>query len=170
MNINVSSTSASSLDTIRPNRVQSSTHNTDSEFSTQQNQEIKELKARDKEVRAHEAAHIAAGHGLVRGGASYSFQRGPDGIQYAIGGEVNIDITAVNGDPEATLQKASQIQAAALAPAQPSAQDRSVAAKAAKMAVEARAEINTQQKTEPEQKVNQFNSTAPSENTIDFTA
>ena len=43
-----------------------------------------------------------------------------------------------------TLQKAIQIQAAALAPAQPSSQDRSIAAQAAQLAVEARAEITQQ--------------------------
>jgi hypothetical protein len=50
----------------------------------------------------------------------------------------------VAGDPNATLQKAQQIQAAALAPTQPSSQDRIVAARAAKMAIEAKAEISLQ--------------------------
>ncbi len=178
MDINVSATSASPLsNTMSLSRVKDSTDSTnnhDSEVSTQQRQEIRTLKARDQEVRAHEAAHIAAGGGLVRSGASFSFQRGPDGVQYAVGGEVSIDVSAVSGDPEATLRKTSQIQAAALAPAQPSSQDRSVAARAAKMAIEARAEIIQQQKAESKQQTNNTTSfSAESSKTafaIDLTA
>ena len=106
--------------------------------------QLSELRARDQEVRAHELAHAAAAGGLSQGGPSFEYQRGPDGQQYAIGGEVQIDTSGVPGDPEATLEKAIQIQQAALAPAQPSAQDRSVAVAAAAMAAEARAELNSQ--------------------------
>ena len=49
---------------------------------------VSELKARDQVVRAHEAAHLAAGAGIVTRGASYTYQTGPDGQRYAIGGEV----------------------------------------------------------------------------------
>lgn len=52
---------------------------------------VSELKQRDAEVKAHEAAHLAAAGGIATGGASFSYQQGPDGIRYAIGGEVNID-------------------------------------------------------------------------------
>ena len=100
-----------------------------------------ELQTRDQEVRAHELAHLAAAGGIAKGGPTFDYQRGPDGKLYAVSGEVQIDTSGVPGDPEATLQKAEQIQRAALAPAQPSAQDRSVAMAAAAMAAEARAEI-----------------------------
>lgn len=103
--------------------------------------QVQQLKQRDREVRAHEAAHQAAAGGLAKGGASFSYDRGPDGRLYAVGGEVGIDTGKVAGDPEATLRKAQQVQAAALAPAQPSAQDRAVAAQAAVMAAEARSEL-----------------------------
>lgn len=103
---------------------------------------LEQLKARDREVRAHEQAHLAAAGGLVRGGMAFSFQRGPDGQLYAIGGEVNIDTAPVVGDPQATLLKAEQIRRAALAPAQPSGQDRAVAAQAAQMAAEARLDLS----------------------------
>ena len=53
---------------------------------------------------------------------------GPDGNRYAIGGEVSIDVAPVDGDPEATIAKMEIVKAAALAPAEPSAQDRKVAA------------------------------------------
>lgn len=99
---------------------------------------LQQLQARDREVRAHELAHVAAGAGLVRSGASFSYQRGPDGRFYAVGGEVSIDTSPVPGDPQATASKAEQIQRAALAPAQPSGQDRAIAAQAARMAMEAR--------------------------------
>jgi len=102
--------------------------------------QIRKLQATDTRVRAHELAHLAAAGGIARGGASFQYQRGPDGQLYAVGGEVSIDASPVPGDPDATLRKSEQIQRAALAPANPSQQDRAVAAKAAAMANEARAE------------------------------
>jgi len=110
---------------------------------------VAELKQRDVEVRAHEAAHLAAAGKHATGGASFEYKRGPDGKSYAVSGEVGIDTSPVPNDPEATLRKAQQIQTAAHAPANPSAQDRQVAAQAAVMAAEARAEIS-QQKVEGE--------------------
>tara|TARA_R110002073_G_scaffold37559_5_gene108176 strand:+ start:1059 stop:1829 length:771 start_codon:yes stop_codon:yes gene_type:complete len=101
---------------------------------------ITELKARDREVRAHEAAHAAVG-GQYAGAPTYTFQRGPNGVSYAVGGEVSISTSAISGNPEATLEKAQQIQRAATAPAEPSNQDRRVAAQAAQMAQQARADI-----------------------------
>jgi len=147
--VNVSADSSSTaLNTIISTRVRQSavadneagTKNSNA-LSESELKQIQQLKARDQVVRAHEAAHIAAGHGLVSGGAQYSYQQGPDGIQYAVGGEVQIDVSEVASNPQATLEKAQQIQAAALAPSQPSAQDRNIAAQAAQMAIEARAEI-----------------------------
>ena len=103
-------------------------------------QQVQELSARDREVRLHEMAHKAAG-GSIAGAISYTYERGPDGRMYAVGGEVSIDTSAVPGDPEATLEKAEAIIRAAMAPAEPSAQDHRVAAQARAMAAEARAEI-----------------------------
>jgi hypothetical protein len=103
-------------------------------------QVIQELQARDREVRAHEAAHAAVGGGHAAS-PTYSYRKGPDGRSYAVGGEVQIDTSKVAGDPQATLQKAETIRAAALAPAQPSSADLAIAAKAAAMATEARAEL-----------------------------
>ena len=103
-------------------------------------EEIRQLQARDREVRAHEAAHAAAG-GAHAGAPSYTFEHGPDGQSYAVGGEVSINVSPVAGDPEATLQKAKQVRAAALAPAEPSAQDMKVAQRAQAMAAKARMEV-----------------------------
>ncbi len=112
--------------------------------SSEQESQVQELRKIDREVRAHEQAHLAAAGGLSKGGANFEFTTGPDGQRYAVSGEVQIDTSGVAGDPEATAQKAQQIQQAALAPAQPSSQDRSVAVAAAAMAAEARAEIASQ--------------------------
>lgn len=106
----------------------------------QQLKELQQLKARDREVRAHEAAHQAVG-GQYSGAVSYSFQRGPDGNQYAIGGEVSIDISPIQGDPQATIEKMRIVRAAAMAPAQPSAQDRAVAAQAMQLMLQAQSEL-----------------------------
>ncbi|WP_022942236.1 putative metalloprotease CJM1_0395 family protein [Psychromonas hadalis] len=101
---------------------------------------ISALKLRDAEVSAHERAHSSVG-GQHAGSPSYSYKTGPDGVKYAVSGEVSIDTSRIAGDPQATLQKAQQIKAAALAPAEPSSQDRKVAAKADQMATVARSEI-----------------------------
>lgn len=103
-------------------------------------QRIRTLQQRDREVRAHEMAHVAAGGSLVRHGASFNYENGPDGQRYAIGGEVSIDASP-GRDPQETLVKAAQIKAAALAPAEPSPQDRQVAAMAVRMAMQASAEL-----------------------------
>jgi len=116
----------------------------DAELSEEEKRQVAELKKRDQEVRAHERAHIAAGGGLVQGGASCQFQRGPDGRMYAVGGEVRID-TSSERDPNQTIRKMQQVRRAALAPANPSGTDRSVAARASQIEAQAR-----QQKTQME--------------------
>lgn len=110
-------------------------------LSVQDLRTIETLQSRDREVRAHEAAHLAAAAGLALSGASFSYTRGPDGRSYATGGEVSIDVSSVPDDPAATIAKARQIHRAALAPAQPSGQDRAVAAQAVQMEVEAQQEL-----------------------------
>lgn len=102
--------------------------------------ELTELKARDREVRAHEAAHQAVG-GQHAGAISYSYERGPDGAQYAVGGEVPIDVSPVAGDPQATIEKMRVVRSAAMAPAQPSSQDRAVAAQAMQTMLQAQVEL-----------------------------
>jgi len=108
---------------------------------------VDQLQKRDREVRAHEMAHVAAGAGVVTSGASYSFETGPDGRRYAVGGEVGINVSP-GRTPEETLSRAEKIRAAALAPADPSGQDRQIAARAASMAAEARVELATRARDE----------------------
>ncbi len=91
--------------------------------------EVQKLEKRDAEVRAHEAAHLAAAGQYAAGGMSLDYQQGPDGRQYAVGGDVSIDVSAER-TPEATIAKMQTVRQAALAPASPSGQDRKVAAEA----------------------------------------
>ena len=113
---------------------------------------IRRLSVRDAEVRAHEAAHASVG-GQFAGAPSFSFQRGPDGIDYAVGGEVRLSVPSGGANPELTLQALQQVRAAALAPANPSEQDRRVAAQAASQALELRAEIDSQKLQQKQQQL-----------------
>jgi hypothetical protein len=111
------------------------------ELSPEAQEQLAKLKARDQHVRAHEAAHIAAGGSLVRGAATYSYQQGPDGRRYAVGGEVSLDASPVPDNPRATIAKAERLRAAAMAPSDPSGQDRAVAAQASAMAAKAAVDL-----------------------------
>jgi hypothetical protein len=113
------------------------------ELSDEELKDARELAAVDREVRAHEAAHAAVG-GNLAGSPSFRFISGPDGQQYAVGGEVPIALEVVPQDPAATLRNAQQVQAAALAPAKPSAQDIQVAAAAAQLIVESQLQLAAQ--------------------------
>ena len=114
------------------------------DLTLEEKKQIEELKKRDQEVRLHEQAHLAAAGGHARGGPSFTYQKGPDGKMYAVGGEVPIDLSPVADNPQATIHKAEAIQRAALAPANPSGPDQQVAAKAAAMATKARQELAQQ--------------------------
>lgn len=117
------------------------------QLSDEQLAQVEKLKTRDREVRAHEQAHLSAAGGLATGGAHFQYVTGPDGARYATGGDVGIDTSEVSGNPQATLAKADAIRRAALAPAQPSGQDLSVASQASAMAAKARAELLKSQQT-----------------------
>ncbi len=108
---------------------------------------ISTLLALDREVRAHEHAHAAVG-GQYAGAPTYQFVKGPDGVNYAVAGEVSISTSSVPNDPEATIRKAQQIRAAANAPANPSGQDRSVAAAATNLENDARIALIDQRNSE----------------------
>lgn len=120
----------------------------DYELTEEEKKRVQELKQIDREVRAHEQAHLAAGAGLTRGGAQFEYERGPDRNQYAVAGEVKIDISPVKGDPRATIEKMQQVKRAALAPSDPSPQDRSVANRASRIEAQARAALREQRAEE----------------------
>lgn len=136
------------IEALQGIKTETSDHKTEKEpapgeLSDEEDALVKELARTDQEVRRHERAHAAAG-GAHAGAPSYSYQQGPDGQRYAVNGEVSIDISPVQGDPGATLQKMRQVKAAALAPAQPSGQDRSVAAAADAISQQAQAELTAE--------------------------
>jgi hypothetical protein len=109
--------------------------------------QVDQLKRRDREVRRHELSHKAIAGQYARGAPSYEYRIGPDGRRYAVGGEVSIDTSKAN-DPRETLRKAEVIRNAAMAPADPSMQDRQIALQASAMAAEARHELQLQEQRE----------------------
>ncbi|MFK7898996.1 MAG: putative metalloprotease CJM1_0395 family protein [Myxococcota bacterium] len=110
------------------------------ELTPEEEEEVRKLRARDAEVRAHENAHKAAAGRHAPGAPSYDLETGPDGKQYAVGGEVTISTSPVAGDPDATIEKMQVVRRAALAPAEPSSQDRKVASQATRTEQAARVE------------------------------
>ncbi|MFC1619150.1 putative metalloprotease CJM1_0395 family protein [Candidatus Neomarinimicrobiota bacterium] len=117
------------------------------DLTPEEKEQVRELKEQDTRVRRHEQAHVTAGGRYIKSRAQFQFELGPDGKLYAVSGEVQIDTSKVPDDPEATIQKAQTVRRAALAPSDPSAQDRSVASDANRLEFEARMEI-TQQRVE----------------------
>jgi hypothetical protein len=131
------------------NALQQAKSNSNTEELTEEEQkQVQELKARDQEVRAHEQAHATVG-GPYAGQPTYEYQEGPDGRRYAVGGEVQIDASAVSGNPDATIRKMDIVIRAALAPAEPSPQDRQVAQQA--QATRLQAQIEKREVQEQEQ-------------------
>jgi hypothetical protein len=118
----------------------------ESGLTEEERRQVDQLQQRDREVKAHELAHKSVGGRYVTGG-SFTYQTGPDGHRYAVGGEVTIDSSSEN-TPEETLRKAELIRRAALAPTDPSPQDYRVASQATLMAADARAEISAEQREE----------------------
>ena len=100
-----------------------------STLTTAEKNVVVELQAIDTKVRAHESAHIAAGGGVIRSGAVFSYEKAPDNKLYAVAGEVGID-TSEGSTPEETIQKMQTVRAAALAPSDPSPTDYQVASTA----------------------------------------
>lgn len=133
------------------------------ELSLEEQRIVTELQAADTNVRAHEAAHMAAGGGLTSP-ASYTYERGPDNKMYAVAGEVGIS-TGEGNTPQESLNKAQTIRRAALAPADPSPQDLKVAAQAASMEMSARAQIMQEKMAQNSQNTNNSNETSAENST-----
>jgi hypothetical protein len=124
---------------IEPPPTNAETDATGEKMSEEELAMVRELQMRDREVRQHESAHQAASGGYA-GAASFTYQQGPDGKRYAIGGEVSIDMSDASS-PEATIAKMQLIRSSAMAPANPSGQDMAVAASAAARLMEAQSEV-----------------------------
>lgn len=102
--------------------------------------QVRELAATARKVQAHEAAHASVG-GALAGAKSFSYVTGPDGVRYAVAGEVSIEFGQSADNPELTMRNASQVRAAALAPADPSPQDLHVAAQASQIVQQAQQDL-----------------------------
>ncbi len=140
-------------------------------LTEEERKEVERLKKRDREVRAHEQAHKAAG-GPHAGQITFETERGPDGRAYAVSGEVKIDTSEIPNNPQGTIRKLETVKRAALAPSQPSSQDRQVAAQADAKIRQARLELREQKAAEEaEQKERRADGTdeARSESTITAT-
>jgi hypothetical protein len=87
---------------------------------------LSELMREDREVRAHEMAHFYMGRPYTSD-PEYWFVTGPLGKRFAVAGHVRFDLTAVAGDPAATLKKFETLRRAARAPSVPSQYDLKVA-------------------------------------------
>lgn len=125
------SQTTSGQETEAPSRERETRRQADTvELSVEDQRRLEDLKAADRNARAHEQAHRAAGGQYIRGGPYYQFERGPDGRLYAVTGEVTIDVSEIADDPAANARKMAQVRRAALAPRDPSPQDRRVAAQA----------------------------------------
>lgn len=116
-------------------------------LTSEQQQQVRELQRIDQNVRAHEQAHLSAGQGVVTSGASFTYTYGPDGKQYAVAGEVGID-TAAEREPQANIDKGLRIQAAALAPRDPSPQDYQVAAVGSRLVGQGQSDLLVQRQQE----------------------
>ncbi len=125
---------------------------------------IRELQKTDQAVKTHELAHLAAAGGYAMSGASYTYQRGPNGQSYAVAGEVQID-TSRERNPEATIQKMQVVRQAALAPADPSPQDQRVAAQATLQIAASSQELQQTQAAQAAQRARQ--AAQPSSSTAD---
>lgn len=124
---------------------------TNQELTPQEQQQLAELKQTDAQVKAHEHAHKSTAAGLTTSGPNYEYETGPDGKKYAVAGDVNVSYQK-SSDPEVNLKNAQQLKAAALAPADPSSQDRKVAMQADREIAQARQEIMEEQnQTEEEE-------------------
>jgi len=82
---------------------------------------VNQLRARDSAVRQEEEAHAAAA-GPYGSAPQYTYQIGPDGNAYAIGGHVDVSVSP-SGSAEDRDRALATLQNAALAPNAPSGAD-----------------------------------------------
>lgn len=97
---------------------------------------LEALKKRDEHVRGHEANHTGAPGVITIGSPNYSFQIGPDGKPYAVGGKVTL-ATVGTKNPTVARERAGALKRAALANGDPSPQDLAAASSARDMENEA---------------------------------
>jgi hypothetical protein len=84
---------------------------------------VNQLRARDSAVRQEEKAHAAAA-GQYGSAPQYTYQIGPDGNAYAIGGHVDVSVS-LSGSADDRDRALATLQNAALTPNSPSGADMS---------------------------------------------
>ncbi len=85
----------------------------ESELTSAKRQVISELAARDREVRDHEAAHTNTG-GRFTGASSFTYERGPNGRNYAVAGEVSIQVSSsAIESPQDAVERVQAVRRAA---------------------------------------------------------
>lgn len=92
------------------------------QLSTAERADLAKMQQRDQQVRQEEKAHVAVA-GDLAGPISYTYQLGPDGRQYAVGGSVSVQAQTVSGDPAEAKRLSGRMATAANAATNPSAQD-----------------------------------------------
>lgn len=138
------------------------------ELSEEEQRIVRELRQTDAEVRRHELAHRTAG-GPYTSAPTYQYVRGPDGKLYAVSGEVSIDVSP-ESTPQATIIKMDIVIRAALAPTDPSSQDRAVANQAKQLKLQAQAELATQEQEEAAQAAEERRQREAAQGTLDTQA
>ena len=128
----------SSNETKNKQEQENSTTKDSTQLSNEEKAQLAELKAADSRVKAHEAAHQSGP--AASGGASFTYKKGPDGVMYAVGGEVPVRIET-GSTPQESIMNLQGVIATALAPADPSPQDVSIASKARVMMMKAQQEL-----------------------------
>lgn len=119
------------------------------DLTPEEEAEVERLKKREEEVKAHEAAHAAAGGG-VTGAISYSYTTGPDDKEYITDGEIQIDTSSGGNDPESVIAKMEAVIRSAYAPSEPSSKDRQIAAQAQQILAAAELQAKEQKAAEEE--------------------
>ncbi|PHQ66070.1 MAG: hypothetical protein COB99_00395 [Sulfurimonas sp.] len=143
------------------------------ELSQDEKRLVTDLQSRDAEVKAHEAAHQSGG--ASTGAATYTYQQGPDGKMYAIGGEVSVSFQT-GSTPQETIANAQAVIASALAPANPSGQDMAVASSAMVMMMKAQQQVAREAqeavmgKETYKNEANKSNNTSPDSTDLDIPA
>ena len=117
------------------------------QLTPEQQRIVQELQQIDHSVRAHEQAHLAAGREVITSAANFTYTYGPDGKQYAVGGEVGID-TSAESKPQDNIDKGRLIQKVALAPRDPSPQDYRVASIGSQLEARGRSDLMREQDTQ----------------------
>lgn len=120
-----------------------SADNSATRLSGEERDLLQQLRQRERQVRHHEQAHMAASGKYTRG-AQFQYRQGPRGQLWAVGGEVGFDSSRPE-DPKEAKEKGKTLVDAALAPAQPSNQDLRVASQARQMVAKAQAELRQSQ-------------------------